>query len=73
MPRGRTRRTRANPAGLTDRQFEVLRLMAANLSNQAIADRLVLSRKTVEHHVGAVLAKLGAASRAEAVRRAADW
>ena len=73
VPRGRTRRTRANPAGLTDRQFEVLRLMAANLSNQAIADRLVLSRKTVEHHVGAVLAKLGAASRAEAVRRAADW
>ncbi|MFT4217082.1 MAG: LuxR C-terminal-related transcriptional regulator [Micropruina sp.] len=73
VPRGRLRRTHANPAGLTDRQLEVLRLMTADLSNRAIADRLVLSPKTVEHHVGAILAKLGVTSRTEAVRLAAGW
>lgn len=73
VPRGRTRRTRENPAGLTDRQLEVLRLMAAGLPNREIAARLVLSTKTVEHHVAAVLAKLGVSSRTEAARLAAGW
>jgi ATP/maltotriose-dependent transcriptional regulator MalT len=51
---------------LTAREREVLRLIAAGLSNTAIADRLVIAPKTAEHHVGRVLAKLGVRSRAEA-------
>ena len=62
--------TRSNPGGLTDRQLEVLQLMVAGLTNSEIARRLVLSPKTVEHHVGAVLAKLGATSRVEAAEAA---
>ncbi|HMQ38494.1 MAG TPA: LuxR C-terminal-related transcriptional regulator, partial [Micropruina sp.] len=66
VPRGRARTTRGNPAGLTDRQLDVLRLVGQGLTNREIAGRLVLSSKTVEHHVGAVFAKLGVTSRAEA-------
>jgi DNA-binding NarL/FixJ family response regulator len=51
---------------LTAREREVLQLIAAGLSNAAIAERLVIAPKTAEHHVGRVLAKLGARSRAEA-------
>ena len=51
---------------LTAREREVLRLIAAGLTNAAIAERLVIAPKTAEHHVGRVLAKLGARSRAEA-------
>ena len=51
---------------LTAREREVLHLIAAGLSNAAIADRLVIAPKTAEHHVGRVLAKLGVRSRAEA-------
>ena len=52
---------------LTEREREVLRLLAEGLSNQQIADRLFLSKRTVEHHVGNILAKVGVASRAEAL------
>ncbi|MDN5933039.1 MAG: helix-turn-helix transcriptional regulator, partial [Pseudonocardia sp.] len=62
--------TRANPAGLTDRQLEVLRLLADGLSNVEIADRLVVSPRTVEHHVAAVLGKRGTPTRRAAGRRA---
>ncbi|HVL96473.1 MAG TPA: LuxR C-terminal-related transcriptional regulator [Solirubrobacteraceae bacterium] len=51
---------------LTAREREVLELLAEGLSNQAIAERLVISPKTAEHHVGRVLRKLGLRSRAEA-------
>ena len=68
LPRRPLPRTRANPAGLTDRQLEVLGLLADGLTNAEIADRLVLSVRTVDHHVAAILAKLGVASRREAAR-----
>jgi DNA-binding CsgD family transcriptional regulator len=66
LPRGPRATTRANPAGLTNRQLEILQLLVAGLRNTEIAERLFASPKTVDHHVSAVLAKLGARSRAEA-------
>jgi DNA-binding CsgD family transcriptional regulator len=71
VPRGVRPATRTHPDGLTARQAEILELVAQGLSDTAIAERLVLSRRTVEHHVAAVLAKLGVGSRhqaADAVR-----
>jgi len=70
LPRGPHPRTRAHPQGLTSRQLEILPLLAEGLHNAEIAERLSTSPRTVEHHVSAVLAKLDARSRAEAVRRA---
>jgi DNA-binding CsgD family transcriptional regulator len=66
VPRGPQAGTRTNPAGLTGRQLEILRLLSAGLTNAEIAARLVLSVRTVDHHVSAVLQKLGVSSRAEA-------
>ena len=72
LPRRPRPRTRANPAGLTDRQLEVLGLLAEGLTNAEIADRLVVSVRTVDHHVAAILSKLNVGSRREAARAAAD-
>jgi len=72
LPRRPQPGTLANPAGLTDRQLEILRLVAAGLSNAEIAQRLVVSTRTVDHHVSAILAKLGVATRREAAARAAE-
>ena len=72
VPKGPRRATRANPAGLTARQLEVLVLVAEGLTNAEIAERLVVSHRTAEHHVAAVLMKLGAADRREAARRASE-
>lgn len=66
IPAGVRARTRADPDGLTPREREVLGLLRHDLTNEQIADRLVISVKTVDHHVSAVLAKLGVASRREA-------
>jgi two-component system, NarL family, response regulator LiaR len=52
---------------LTEREREVLGLLVQGLSNAQIADRLSVSRATVKFHVGGILSKLGAASRAEAI------
>ena len=71
IPRGPRPATRANPAGLTDRQAEILRLVVDGRTNAEIAARLVVSVRTVDHHVSAVLQKLGVASRREAVAAAA--
>ena len=53
-------------ADLTERQVEVLRLVSRGLSNSEIAERLVLSRRTVEHHVQDIYLKIGASTRAGA-------
>jgi DNA-binding CsgD family transcriptional regulator/tetratricopeptide (TPR) repeat protein len=70
IPRGPAATTRENPLGLTARQVEVLDLLAEGLTNAEIAERLVVSVRTVDHHVSTVLAKLGVASRKEAAELA---
>ncbi|GAA0412892.1 AAA family ATPase [Microbispora corallina] len=70
MPRGPRPATAANPGGLTPRQAEVLALLTEGLSNAEIAGRLSLSAKTVDHHISAVLGKLGVASRGQAAAAA---
>lgn len=72
IPRPRSAPAQENPFGLTDRQCEVLALLPDGLTNAEIANRLVISVRTVDHHVAAILAKLGASSRGEAARLAAD-
>jgi DNA-binding CsgD family transcriptional regulator len=67
IPRGPIAGTRANPSGLTQRQVQVLRLMDDQLSNPEIASRLCISVKTAEHHVSAIMARLDAPTRANAV------
>jgi HD-GYP domain-containing protein (c-di-GMP phosphodiesterase class II)/DNA-binding CsgD family transcriptional regulator len=62
----RVPRRREGPAGLTRREVEVLRLVARGLSNKEIADRLVISPKTVANHVEHIYAKIDASSRAAA-------
>jgi DNA-binding CsgD family transcriptional regulator len=66
VPRGPRASTRENPAGLTSREVEVLRLVADGLRDADIAKQLVLSERTVGHHVSAILRKLGVRTRAQA-------
>lgn len=66
IPRGAQTRTRQNPCGLTERQLEVLVLLADGLTNPQIATELVLSVRTVDRHVSAVLGRLSVGTRQEA-------
>jgi ATP/maltotriose-dependent transcriptional regulator MalT len=72
VPRGPTRGTRRNPGGLTNRQVDVLALLAEGLTNAEIADRLVLSVRTVDHHVSAILDKLDVRTRQDAAALAPE-
>jgi DNA-binding CsgD family transcriptional regulator/tetratricopeptide (TPR) repeat protein len=69
-PRAPRASTLANPAGLTRRQMDVLRLLDLGLSNAEIGARLFVSPKTVDHHVSAILGKLGVGTRGGAAARA---
>jgi DNA-binding CsgD family transcriptional regulator len=72
IPRGPAPGTRVNPAGLTERQAEIVQLLAEGMTNAEIAGHLVLSVRTVDSHVAAALDKLGSRTRKEAVARAGD-
>ena len=70
VPRGPRDTTRANPQGLTSKEVEVLSLLALGDSNAQLGRRLHRSTKTIDHHVSAILEKLGVRTRAEAVASA---
>jgi DNA-binding CsgD family transcriptional regulator len=70
LKRGPRPATRGNPARLTQREDEVLAQIQQGASNAEIASRLFLSEKTVQHHVSAILRKLSATSRGQAVYEA---
>lgn len=66
IPRGPQRATREHPAPLTARQLEVLALVAAGMTSPEIAERLFISRRTVDNHIATVVARLGVSSRTQA-------
>jgi DNA-binding NarL/FixJ family response regulator len=62
----------AYPAGLTAREVEVLRLVAEGLTNEQVAERLIISPRTVEKHLESIYGKLGVSSRTAATRFAVE-
>ncbi len=70
-PLGKPGASARNTSGLSARELEVLRLISAGLSNQAIAERLCISEHTVHRHVANTLSKLDVPSRSAAVAHAA--
>ena len=71
IPRGQRESTRSNPAQLTNRELEVLRLLRRGVQNKEIAQELFISPKTVDHHISSILFKLDVNSRLKAVHEAA--
>jgi DNA-binding CsgD family transcriptional regulator/tetratricopeptide (TPR) repeat protein len=72
VQRGRYGHARADPQGLTRREREISELVASGMSNEDIARQLHRSTRTIEHHVSAILGKLGVSSRAQAIALARD-
>jgi DNA-binding NarL/FixJ family response regulator len=70
LPRGRAAATKRNVVGLTARQAEVLELLLEGLTNTQIADRLFVSRRTVENHVAGILMKFDVSTREAAAAAA---
>ncbi|MER7243852.1 AAA family ATPase [Kribbella sp. NPDC000426] len=70
VPAGPQATTRAHPLGLTRREREILGLIREDRTNAEIAARLVISERTVHHHVSSILAKLGVTSRTRAAEKA---
>jgi DNA-binding CsgD family transcriptional regulator len=62
-----------NPGGLTAREIEILRWVSQGLSNQEIADRLIISRRTVHAHLRSIYEKLGVTTRTAAVHEASQF
>ncbi len=70
VPTGARTATRAHPRGLTAREQEILELLSQGQSNEEISASLFISVRTVEHHVSAILGKLGATTRKDAAKEA---
>jgi DNA-binding CsgD family transcriptional regulator len=73
IPRGAQARSRKNPRGLTDRQVDVLTLLMDGMTNAEIAEKLVVSVRTVDHHVSAILSRLNARTRRQAAAIAREF
>jgi DNA-binding CsgD family transcriptional regulator len=72
IPAGARPATRSHPRGLTTREQEILQLLSTGQSNDEISAELFISVRTVEHHVTAILGKLGVSTRQGAAKEAAD-
>jgi DNA-binding NarL/FixJ family response regulator len=70
IPAGARPATKAHPHGLTTREQEILQLISQGQSNEEISASLFISVRTVEHHVSAILGKLGTDSRKGAAKEA---